>query len=211
MLAATIAGCDLLEENSIDAPTSNSCAGLIDRAADAVEIEDQIDLLDTALVVCRSVAAFDQQLARYPGVIGYDAATFITSRCDTARVEETESLQVADDLDAVASSTICAEVAVPTTTTTVPAPPEVTYLGQTLDGRQVVIRPSGLTPFVDGKPTPVVQIVDIASEDGCAGVQAEFDRWNAQVEDASIGEEASVYAQHAKNVLKLYGCELPPD
>ena len=40
-----------------------------------------------------------------------------------------------------------------------------------MDGREVTIDP-GDTEFVDGKPAAIVEIVDIAAEDGCAGVEA---------------------------------------
>ena len=59
--------------------------------------------------------------------------------------------------------------------------PALEYVGQTMDGREVTIGPED-TEFVDGKPAAIVAIVDIAAEDGCAGVEAERDRWLADVE-----------------------------
>ena len=75
-----------------------------------------------------------------------------------------------------------------------------------MDGREVTID-LGDTDFVDGKPSAIVAIVDIAAEDGCPGVEAERDRWLAQTNDPLVGDEASVYARHAENVLAFIGCE----
>ncbi len=100
---------------------------------------------------------------------------------------------------------MCTDVASPTSTTIAGAP-EIEYVGQTLDGREVTIDP-GDTEFVDGKPAAIVEIVDIAAEDGCEGVEHERDRWLAKSTDPLVGDEASVYAQHAENVLAFMGCE----
>ena len=102
-------------------------------------------------------------------------------------------------------SSVCTDV-ITTTPTTIGGLTEVEYIGQTMDGREVTIGP-GDTAFVDGKPVAIVAIVDIAAEDGCEGVEAEGARWLAQIDDPVIGDEASVYARHAENVLAFMGCE----
>ena len=76
-----------------------------------------------------------------------------------------------------------------------------------MDGREVTIGPDD-TEFVDGKPVAIVAIVDIAAEDGCVGVEAERVRWLAEANDPLTGDEASIYAQHAENVLAFIGCEV---
>jgi hypothetical protein len=173
---------------------SEPCSAAMARAASATEVDEQIALLDTALVVCRSVSAFDAQMSRYPNIVGFDVMTFVERRCTSV-----------DDED-VSGSTICSSFAT-TTTTISPALPDVVYVGQTLDGREVEIRPSAEIPFTEGRPAVVVQIVDIATEDGCDGPEAEFERWRLRTDDPDIGEAASVFAQHALNVMAFMGCE----
>jgi hypothetical protein len=172
----------------------DSCTAYVDRAADAAEIDDQIALLDTALVVCRSYESFDTRVSRYPSLIGFDTATFVQRRCGTV------------DDDDVRASIICTTTVVTTTVPPAPTVPEPVYLGQTLDGREIEIRPDADTPFVDDKPAAIVQIVDIAAEDGCPGVGAEIERWSALAADPVVGDEASVYAQHALNVAAFIDC-----
>lgn len=176
---------------------SEPCAELMDEMAMAREIDEQIDLLDTALVVCRSADAFAAAMERHEGAVAVEPMEFVTNRCDqppTARV---------------GGSRICREVAPPTTTTTVPDQAAVlTYAGRTLDGRDVEIT-SAQTMFTEGRPATIVQIVDIGTEDGCEGVQREYDRWIPFVTSPDIGDEASVYAQHAINVLGRLGCDIP--
>jgi hypothetical protein len=169
------------------------CVRTIEQASRAPEISDQIELLDSALLSCRSFTAYDAQLGRYPGIIGYDGLTYVSTRCTA----------LADD-EPVTESSVCTDVASPTATT-LDGVPALEYVGQTLDGREVTI---GLddTEFVDGKPVAVVAIVDIAAEDGCTGVEVERDRWRADANDPITGDEASVYAQHAENVLAFMGC-----
>lgn len=185
------AGC---QDDEATTEPSDPCASVVSRAADSGDIREQIELLDEALVVCRSILSLDAQLSRYPTIIGYDTQTFVANRCAT--VED----------DDVQASSICSTASAPATTAPDPAVGEVEYVGQTLDGRTVTIVEDADTPFVQGNPEPIVQIVDIASEDGCPGVQAELERWSALVGDPAIGDEASVYAQHATNVLAFIGC-----
>jgi hypothetical protein len=190
-LGLVIVGCT--EEDTQVTP-SEPCSAAMARAANATEVDEQIALLDKALVVCRSVSAFDQQMSRYPNIVGFDPLRFVENRCTTV-----------DEGD-VRRSTICSTFV--TTTTTVPAElPDVVYVGLTLDGREVEIRPRPEIPFTEGRPAAVVQIVDIATEDGCEGPEAEFDRWRQRTDDAAIGDAASVFAQHALNVMAFMGCD----
>ena len=84
------------------------------------------------------------------------------------------------------------------------------FVGDTLDGRQVEIRPSESTRFDGDVPAVVQQTVDIAIESGCEGVIAQRDLWASRVDDPVIGDEASVYAQHAQNVADYIQCDVPP-
>ncbi len=170
------------------------CVRTMERASRAAEISDQVELLDSALLSCRSFTAYDAQLGRYPGIVGYDGLAYVTARCEA----------LADD-EVVSASSVCTDVAIPTSDT-VGGLPIVEYVGQTMDGREVTIGPDD-TEFVDGKPTAIVAIVDIAAEDGCPGVEDELARWLARTNDPIIGDEASVYARHAENVLAFIGCE----
>jgi hypothetical protein len=170
------------------------CVTTIERASRAAEISDQIAFLDSALLSCRSFTAYDAQLGRYPGIIGYDGLTYVTTRCAA----------LADD-ELVRESSVCSAVASPTSST-IAGVPALEYVGQTMDGREVTIGPED-TEFVDGKPAAIVAIVDIAAEDGCAGVEAERDRWLADVTDPIVGDQASVYARHAENVLAFIACD----
>ncbi|HEX6658535.1 MAG TPA: hypothetical protein VF065_10665, partial [Ilumatobacter sp.] len=84
------------------------------------------------------------------------------------------------------------------------------FVGETLDGRRIEIRPDADTVFVGDVPQVVQQTVDIAIEAGCDGVIAQRDLWASRANDAVIGDEASVYAHHAQNVANYIGCESPP-
>ncbi len=72
------AACDSDAEQQSGADT---CVRTMERASRAAEISDQIALLDSALLSCRSFTAYEAQLDRYPGIIGYDALTYVTTRC----------------------------------------------------------------------------------------------------------------------------------
>ena len=169
------------------------CVRTMERASRAAEISDQIELLDSALLSCRSFTAYDAQLGRYPGIIGYEGSAYVMTRCAEL---------AADEL--VSDSAVCTDVASPTSTT-IAGVPELEYVGQTMDGREVTIGQDD-TEFVDGKPAAIVAIVDIATEDGCSGVEDELARWLARTTDPIIGDQASVYARHAENVLAFIGC-----
>lgn len=182
---------------SSDEPTAapvEPCRAVVDEAAAAAEIDDQIELLDTALVICRSVDAFTAHVERHPGLIAWEMSTYLTSRCTSAD-------------DAVQGSTICTSDAVAPPTAPRVEVPEVVYVGETLDGREVEIRPRAGRPFTGSTPTVIAEMADLAVVSGCEGVEEVFERWNAQVDDPLIGDEASVYANHARNVLAYIQCE----
>lgn len=191
LVALATVGCT---SSTPEAAPVEPCRATIDEAAQAAEIDDQIELLDTALVICRSVDVFTAHVDRYPGLIAWEVPTYLTNRCASAA-------------DTVRRSAICTSEAVAPPTAPPVEVPEVVYVGETLDGREIEIRPRAGRPFTNGTPTVIVEMADIAIESGCEGVEAEYERWNAQVEDALVGEEASVYAQHALNVLAFIQCD----
>lgn len=185
------AACDAdPDEQSVRDP----CVRTMERASRAVEISDQIELLDSALLSCRSFTAYDAQLGRYPGIIGYEGLAYVMTRCAELSGDEL-----------VSASAVCTDVASQIPTTTIARVPELEYVGQTMDGREVTIREDD-AEFVDGKPAAIVAIVDIATEDGCSGVEDALARWLARTNDPIIGDQASVYARHAENVLAFIGC-----
>lgn len=190
----TVAAC----EPGDGAERQSGCAATVREASSAAEVADQIRLLDTALVACRSYAALTAELARYPGIVGYDLDTFVEKRCTEI------------DDEAVRAAPACRTVAAPTTVVARTTVPELVFVGQTLDGREIEIRPSERTRFVGEIPEYVQQTVDILFESGCEGVLAQRDFWAALVDDPETGDEASVYAQHAQNVADYVGCESTP-
>ena len=199
LVAVTLAGLAACNPSPTDddaAPTG--CAATVEEAAVAVEVDEQVALLDTALVTCRSYRAFTSELARHPGITGYDTATFVSLRCE----------RVTDEL--IRTSPTCATVIAPATTLPPTTLPELVFVGDTLDGRQVEIRPSATIRFVGEVPEVVQQTVDIALESGCEGVIVQRDLWANRVGDPLFGDEASVYAQHAQNVAAYIQCETPP-
>lgn len=177
-------------------PVASGCAVTVEQASMAVEPSEQLRLLDQAFIRCRSYAALTTEMARYPGITGYDLETFVTLRC--SRVED----------EAIANSPACAAVVQTTTTPPPTTVPQLVYVGETLDGRVVELRPDANIPFDGDRPAAIQQTVDIAVESGCEGVYAQRDVWAAQVGDPDIGTAASVFAKHAENVAAFIGC--PP-
>jgi hypothetical protein len=192
LLTLATAACSPDEET-----TETGCASTVHDASLAVEVTDQVRLLDMAMVRCRSVQELTAEMGKYPGIVGYDLNTFVELRCS----------RVADE--SVRTSPACLSV---TATTAVPtaAPVELVFVGETLDGRRIEIRPDADTVFVGDVPQVVQQTVDIAIEGGCDGVIAQRDLWASRANDAVIGDEASVYAHHAQNVANYIDCESPP-
>ncbi|MEX2627244.1 MAG: hypothetical protein WD225_10210 [Ilumatobacteraceae bacterium] len=182
-----------------DVAPTDPCRATIDEAGAAAEIADQIDLLDQALVVCATPEVFSANVERYPTLLGWDVSTYLSNRCRSA------------DVDAVRRSRICTSENVAPTTNPSTDVPDVVYVGTTLDGREVEIRPRPGRPFEDGRPEIVDDMADIAERLGCDGVESEYERWVEQIDDPQVGDEASVYAQHALDVLAFVQCDLPAD
>lgn len=180
-----------------DETVESGCASTVREASLAVEVADQVRLLDQALVRCRSVEELTAEMGHYPGITGYDLQTFVELRC--SRVSE----------ESVRTSPACLSVTATTTIATV-APVDLVFVGETLDGRKIEIRPDADTLFVGEVPQVVQQTVDIAVEAGCDGVIAQRDLWASRASDPVFGDEASVYAEHAQNVADYIGCESPP-
>lgn len=164
----------------------------------ASETSAQIRLLDRALSTCSSYQVFADELARYPSIIGYDPATFVELRCNS----------VTDEV--VREGPTCSSVIVPVTAAPPTTTVELIFVGDTLDGRAIEIRPSAEIRFDGEVPDVIQQTVNIAIESKCDGVIAQRDLWAARISDPTIGDEASVYAQHAQNVASYIQCDVPP-
>jgi len=190
---AVVAGCAKPDD---DTAATTGCAATVREASRATEVAEQVDLLDRALVRCRSLDELTAEMARYPGIVGYELSTFVALRCTS----------VTDD--AVRSSPACASVVAPATTVSATTA-AIAFVGETLDGRKIEIRPDADTAFVGDVPAPVQQTVDIAIESGCEGVRTQRDLWAARIDEPAIGDEASVYAEHAQRVADYIGCTLP--
>ena len=194
VLAAASTACSPADTS--DAATG--CSSLVAEASLESEPRDQVRLLDRAMVVCRSYDAFTDQLDRYPSSIGYDTATYVARRCETTTAEE------------LRAAPTCAAVITPSTT----APPttlvDLVFVGDTVDGRAIEIRPAAGLEFVGEVPAVIQQTVDIALESGCEGVIAQRDLWAERIDDSPDGDIASVYAQHAQNVANFIQCDTEP-
>ena len=176
---------------------ATGCAATVREASLAVEVEQQIALLDLAFSRCVSAASLTAELDRYPGIVGYSAPTFVEIRCG-ATADET-----------LLASAVCRSIAAPVTTVAA-VTVDVVFVAETLDGRRIEIRPDADTPFVGEVPEAVQRTVDIAIEAGCPGVIAQRDLWAARVTDPVLGDEASAYANHAQNVANYIGCVFEP-
>lgn len=210
-LVATAGGLALLgalvacEAPSEEEATIGGCAAAVEDASRAVEVDEQVRLLDRAMIACRSYEAFTAELERYPSIIGYDVATFVAVRCE--RVDD----------DEVRNAPTCERVIAPATTLPTGTIAPIVFVGATLDGRQIELRPEDGIEFDGDVPAVVQQTVDIALEAGCDGVIAQRDLWVAQVTPPTGDEAAdrasdlaSVYAQHAQNVADYIRCDAPP-
>lgn len=197
LAAAALVACT--PDDGQEAVPTDPCRATIDEAAAAAEIREQVDLLDRALVVCSGPDVFAVNVERHPTLLGWDVSTYFANRCATA------------DDESVRRSRICTSEQVTPTTAPTAAVPEVVWVGTTLDGREIEIRPRAGRPFEDGRPRVILEMVSIAERLGCDGVEAEYQRWFEQVDDPLIGDEASVYAQHARDIMAFIGCEPPED
>ena len=181
-----------------DEDANTGCSATVSAAADAIEIDEQKRLLDEALLQCRSVADLTSELDSHPGLIGFSPDAFVAIRCE--RIED----------PATRRAPTCASVIAPTTTVPPTTLVDLVFVGDTLDGRRIEIRPSETVRFVGEVPEVIQQTVDIAFESGCDGLIEQRDRWFGRIDDPVTGDEASVYALHAQNVAAYVGCDVPP-
>lgn len=173
------------------------CRDLLDRAAIAREVDQQLVLLDAALVVCRDADTFSDGLRLHPSAIGVTPATFIQRRCDNPPDE------------VVARSSICLSVAPEGVVLGGDDNSQIqVYVGITLDGRRVELRSDRVT-FTDGRPAGIVEVVDVGNRRGCQGLEELYQRWIPLVAFEDRGDEWSVYAQHTLNLMSSQGCEPP--
>jgi len=181
-----------------DEQAVTGCASLVEDASRESEPGDQVRMLDRAMLACGSYEAFTTELQRYAGSIGYDPVTYVERRCE--RIDDEQ----------VREAPTCAAVITPTTTAPTTTVVELLFVGDTLDGRPIEIRPGPGIEFVGEVPAVIQQTVDIAFESGCEGVIAQRDLWAGQIAESTAGDIASVYAQHAQNVANFIGCDSEP-
>ncbi len=164
-------------------------------AARAIEPAEELRLLDEGLMMCESYEAFATELERYPGALGYSVEAFIERRCTVTTLAE------------LVRSPTCLTANPPTTppSTTIV---ELVFVGTTVDGRLVEMRPTAEMPFIDEVPAEIQRTVDIALAEGCDGLRAQRDRWIAAVDGSAASDSASVFAQHAQNVATFTGCDI---
>ncbi len=74
-----------------DETTESGCASTVHDASLAVEVSDQVRMLDLAMVRCRSFDELNTEMARYPGITGYDIRTFVELRCGHVTDESVRS------------------------------------------------------------------------------------------------------------------------
>jgi hypothetical protein len=171
------------------------CRDALDRAAIAREVPRQIMLLDAALVICRDADAFADGLRLHPGAIAVAPASFIQRRCENPPDQR------------VGRSSICQSVVPPTSDAPGSDSAQV-YIGRTLDGRSVELR-SDRVRFTDGRPSGIIEVVDVSTREGCRGLSSLYAQWIPLVALEDRGDELSVYAQHTLNVMRSLGCESP--
>ncbi len=194
-LVAGVATCACTAE---DEPVADSgCRASVRDASFATEVEEQIRLLDTALVRCRSYDTLIDEMQRYPRIVGFELATFVGLRC------------AATDDEAIKQAPACAGFSAADVTVAATVP-DLVFVGETLDGRTIEIRPDEDTRFIGDYPEVVQRTVDIATEAGCEAVLEQRDLWAARVDEPGFGDEASVYANHAQNVAQFIGCDVAP-
>src|SRR5690606_1932971 len=152
VLGAAAAGCS----DEGEARSVPSCNEAMRDAAEAIEVDEQIRLLDAALLSCGSHAAYVKELVAHPGLIGYSPETFLEVRCRAVtepRLRRSPACRAAN----------------PPTTPPVVTAPEVVYAAATLDGRVIEMRPSAAVPFTGDVPAVVQETVDIAAAQNCPG------------------------------------------
>lgn len=174
--------------------SSSSCAAEVALAAQVADVDVQIAHLDAALVICRTFSELAIELSRYPGILGTTAENFVALRCS----------HVTDS--GIIGSPSCISIGPPATTQPSQPADERVFVGETLDGRTVTIRPDADTEFVGDVPTAVQAMLDIIPEEGCVGLAALRDIWAARIGEHGISDEASAYAKHAGDILSYIGC-----
>lgn len=168
------------------------CRSLVADSAAAQEIDEQIELIDRAISVCLSFDTLAAELALYPGAVGVTPEELVRRRC--AGNAELEAAALCRSIDAAAATE-------PSTAA------GATYVGLTLDDREVEITPAD-TRFTDDRPAAVVEI-EAAAGRGCEGLLAEYVRWFTQITNPVSGDEASVYARYALDLMRGAGCPPP--
>jgi len=204
--AALMAGCAADDAGPI---TADPCARRIAEAADAIEVDDQVRLLDEAMYLCRSIGEFTAGVAGHPGIMAVEPVVFLARRCVRSDIAAVRESPICDD-SAVAALLEPDTAGLAAGATPAVADVDPVYLGETLDGRTVEIVPDADTPFVDGRPQVIVRMVDLAFADGCDGLVDELEYWTTRAGDGEIGDEASVYARHAVSLMEFIGCEEMP-
>lgn len=180
-----------------------TCAQAVARAAESIEVGDQVRALDEALLSCGSYGAYIAELSSHPGLVGYSPETYLKVRCSNLterRLRNTPACRTAH----------------PPTTPPPATASDIVYVAATLDGHVVELHPSAAVPFAGDVPAVVQDTVDIASAQGCPGVIAQRDRWAERAAtdtaeaDPDVGltaaQIASAYAQHAVLVAVWIGC-----
>lgn len=177
--------------------SATGCASTVEDASLQSEPSSQVRVLDRAMLIC-GYDAFTTALRLHSSSIGYDPVTYVERRCTTI------------DDEAVRTGPTCSAVIAPATIAPTTTLVELLFVGDTVDGRTLEIRPGAGIEFLGDVPAVIQQTVDIALESGCEGVIAQRDLWVSQIDDSTDGDIASVYAQHAQNVANFIECETEP-
>lgn len=195
--------------DSAEPVTADPCVRRISEAAEAIDIDDQVRVLDEAMYVCRTLDEFAAGVAEHPGIMAVEPVVFLARRCVRSEIAAVRESPICDT-EAV-NALIAPDTAGTTGTATADVAAEPVYLGETLDGRTVEIVPDADTPFVDGRPQVIVRMVDLAFSDGCDGLLDEREYWTGRAADPDVGDEASVYARHAISLMEFIDCDMAAD
>ena len=188
---------------STEPTESDPCRRRVAAAADAIAIDEQVDLLDEAIGICANLDEFAGALDAHPGIIGIEPAVFAARRCARSELVGITTAPICDD-DAVVMMTSATG---PNLSPSESPVDETGYVGLDLDGELVTILPDADTVFEGDRPQAIVRMVDRAFSDGCAGLDDEYAYWYALIDEPGIGPEASVYARNAADLRTFIGCE----
>ncbi len=183
---------------------TDPCSRRVGIAAAAIDIDDQVGLLDEAISICSDLESFALALDSHPGTIGVEPVVFAARRCSRSNLTSIRAAPICQD---PAVALLIGGGSSDSESTLNPAGEGLAYTGTNLADAQVTILPDADTPFEGERPVAIVRMVDLAFSDGCAGLEAEFDYWSTLVDDPGIGEEASVYARHALDLQAFIGCQ----